>query len=88
MAAFILSFLGVALLGLAVGFLVAVSLGSKRADHPSGYRSWRDRSHSGPLERTARSIMGVTIRDNSTSGPHVVRDDDDDAQFPKPLTPA
>lgn len=63
---FSLVILGVILLGGALGFLAAVSFGSKHEDRAGRYRAWRDQSQTGPLGRAARSVMGVTISDTRT----------------------
>lgn len=53
---------GLVLLGLAFGFLVAVSIGMKREDRRGGYRSLRDDSESGPLSHSGRMLVNLNFR--------------------------
>lgn len=54
---------GLVLLGLAFGFLVAVSIGMKREDRRGGYRGLRDSSESGALSHSGRMLVNLNFRD-------------------------
>lgn len=54
---------GLVATGLALGFMLAVSLGIRSRDRKGGYRSLRDDSDSGPLAASGRRVVGLAFRD-------------------------
>ncbi|MDA2808807.1 hypothetical protein [Nocardiopsis suaedae] len=54
---------GLVVTGLALGFLLAVSLGIRSRDRKGGYRSLRDESEGGPLSASGRRVVGLAFRD-------------------------
>ncbi|PSK87355.1 hypothetical protein CLV63_13210 [Murinocardiopsis flavida] len=53
---------GLILLGLAFGFLTAVSIGMKREDRRGGYRGLRHSSESGALSHSGRMLVNLNFR--------------------------
>lgn len=69
-----LTFVGLLLLGLAVGFFLAVSIGIRRQDSRGSYRSLRDDDNDSALSHTSRFVCGLHFRgdeitDDTTSLP-------------------
>ncbi|QVQ51432.1 hypothetical protein J4H86_21925 [Spiractinospora alimapuensis] len=58
----LLILLGLVFLGVALGFVVAVSLGIRGEDRTGRYRSLRNRERLGPLARVGRRLVGLSIR--------------------------
>ncbi|PWV52992.1 MULTISPECIES: hypothetical protein [Nocardiopsis] len=60
----ILILAGLLLLGLATGFLLAVSIGIRRADRNRTYRSLRRNGNDSALSRSSRAVVGLRFRDD------------------------
>ncbi|WP_067969982.1 hypothetical protein [Nocardiopsis trehalosi] len=58
---------GLLLLGLAVGFLLAVSIGIRQRDRRGGYRSLRDGTDSA-LSLSGRRLLNLTFRTPESGG--------------------
>ncbi|WP_017542043.1 hypothetical protein [Nocardiopsis halophila] len=56
---------GLVVTGLALGFLLAVSLGIRSRDRKGGYRSLRDDPEQGPLSASGRRVVGLAFRDGA-----------------------
>ena len=55
----LITLVGIVLLGLALGFFLAVSIGIRRRDSRGTYRSLRDDETSTPLSRTGNLVVGL-----------------------------
>ncbi len=55
---------GLLLLGLATGFLLAVSIGIRRQDRNGTYRSLRQDGNHSALSRSSRAVVGLRFRDD------------------------
>ncbi|SIO84261.1 hypothetical protein [Nocardiopsis sp. JB363] len=64
----VLTFVGLILLGLAVGFFLAISIGIRRQDSRGRYRSLRDDDNDSALSYTGRVVCGLRFRDEATTG--------------------
>lgn len=62
----VLTLVGLILLGLAVGFFLAVSIGIRRQDSRGSYRSLRDDDNDSALSHTSRFVCGLHFRDDET----------------------
>ena len=63
----VLTFVGLILLGLAVGFLLAISIGIRRQDNRGRYRSLRDKGHDSALSHTGRYVCGLRFPSDAAS---------------------
>lgn len=59
-----LTLVGLILLGLAVGFFLAISIGIRRQDSRGSYRSLRDDDNDSALSHTSRFVCGLHFRDD------------------------
>ncbi|MEC3895221.1 MULTISPECIES: hypothetical protein [Nocardiopsis] len=59
----VLILVGIVLLGLSAGFLLAISIGIRRQDRRGGYRSLRDEELDSTLGNTGRYICGLRFRE-------------------------
>lgn len=57
-----LTFIGLILLGLVVGFFLAISIGIRRQDNRGRYRSLRDEENDSALSHTGRYVCGLHFR--------------------------
>ena len=64
----VITLVGVVLLGLAVGFLLAISIGMRRQDRRGTYRSLRG-DDSTALSRTGSLVVGLRFANEKPSGP-------------------
>lgn len=60
--AILLVLMGLVLLGAALGFVAAVSLGMRREDETGEYRSLRNGARLNPLAKAGRRMVGLSIR--------------------------
>ncbi|WP_017605679.1 hypothetical protein [Nocardiopsis alkaliphila] len=60
-----LTFIGLLLLGLVVGFFLAISIGIRRQDNRGRYRSLRDEENDSALSHTGRYVCGLRFRDDT-----------------------
>ena len=58
----ILTFAGLALMGLAAGFFLAISIGIRRQDNRGRYRSLRKDDNDSALSHTGRFVVGLHFR--------------------------
>lgn len=65
----ILIFVGLLLMGLAAGFLLAISIGIRRRDHRGSYRSLREEGDESALSRSSRVFLGLRFRDQQRDLP-------------------
>ncbi|MDA2811275.1 hypothetical protein O4J56_11590 [Nocardiopsis sp. RSe5-2] len=61
---------GLVVTGLALGFMLAVSLGIRSRDRKGGYRSLRDDPDGGPLSASGRRVVGLAFRDAPRTPAH------------------
>ncbi|MBR8744979.1 hypothetical protein [Nocardiopsis sp. MG754419] len=61
-----LTLIGLVLLGLAVGFFLAISIGIRRQDSRGRYRSLRDDDDDSALSHTGRYVCGLRFRADET----------------------
>ncbi|GAB3687454.1 hypothetical protein [Nocardiopsis oceani] len=73
----ILTFAGLALMGLAAGFFLAISIGIRRQDNRGRYRSLREDDNDSALSHTGRLVCGLRFR----------TDEDDDGLPAQDRTP-
>lgn len=58
--------LGLLLLGLSAGFLLAISFGIRRQDRRGSYRSLRDKDDESALSRTGSRVVGLHFSNDSS----------------------
>ena len=64
----ILTFAGLALMGLAAGFFLAISIGIRRQDNRGRYRSLREDDNDSALSHTGRFVCGLRFRTDEDDG--------------------
>jgi len=65
----VIMLVGVVLLGLAVGFLLAVSIGIRRQDSRGSYRSLREEDDTTALSRTGSLVVGLRFPNGKPAEP-------------------
>ncbi|WP_116245903.1 hypothetical protein [Nocardiopsis sp. FIRDI 009] len=63
----VIAFVGLVLLGLAAGFLLAISIGIRRQDRRRGFRSLREEDDNNVLSRAGSLVVGLRFANDTRS---------------------